>query len=190
MVDSNPEAEVVKREELYNGKIVRLHVDTIRQASGNTSIREVVSHPGGVLAVPVLNDGRLVLVRQFRYPLQKYILEFPAGKLDSHLSPQETIALELEEEVGYHARLLTHECSFYTSPGISNELLHLFLARDLQSVPQRLEEGEHISVECYSLDDCLAQALRGEITDGKTLLGLFWYQFKFKPVGGGPKAHA
>jgi len=180
MTESNPEAEIVKHEELYSGKIVKLHVDTIRLASGKTSIREVVLHPGGVLAVPILDDGRLVLIRQFRYPLQKYILEFPAGKLDSHLSPEETIARELEEEAGYRAQELTHECSFYTSPGISNELLHLFVARALEPVQQRLEDGEHISVERYTLEQCLAKVVRGEIMDGKTLLGLFWYQFKFK----------
>jgi ADP-ribose pyrophosphatase len=180
MTESNPEAEIVKHEELYSGKIVKLHVDTIRQASGSTSIREVVLHPGGVLAVPILEDGRVVLIRQFRYPLRKYILEFPAGKLDSHLSPEETIARELEEEAGYRAQALTHECSFYTSPGISNELLHLFVARELEPVQQRLEDGEHISVERYTLEQCLAKVVRGEITDGKTLLGLLWYQFKFK----------
>jgi ADP-ribose diphosphatase len=180
MTESNPEAEIVKHEELYSGKIVKLHVDTIRQASGSTSIREVVLHPGGVLAVPILDDGRVVLIRQFRYPLRKYILEFPAGKLDSDLSPEETIARELEEETGYRAQALTHECSFYTSPGISNELLHLFMARELEPVQQRLEEGEHISVERYTLEECLAKVVRGEIMDGKTLLGLLWYQFKFK----------
>jgi ADP-ribose diphosphatase len=180
MTESNPEAEIVKHEELYSGKIVKLHVDTIRQASGSTSIREVVLHPGGVLAVPILDDGRVVLIRQFRYPLRKYILEFPAGKLDSDLSPEETIARELEEETGYRAQALTHECSFYTSPGISNELLHLFMARELEPVQQRLEEGEHISVERYTLEECLVKVVRGEIMDGKTLLGLLWYQFKFK----------
>ena len=128
----------------------------------------------------VLEDGRVVLIRQFRYPLRKYILEFPAGKLDSHLSPEETIARELEEEAGYRAQELTHECSFYTSPGISNELLHLFVARSLEPVQQRLEDGEHISVERYTLEQCLDKVVRGEIMDGKTLLGLFWYQFKFK----------
>jgi ADP-ribose pyrophosphatase len=180
MAESNPEAEIVNHQELYSGKIVTLHVDTIRQASGRTSIREVVLHPGGVLAVPILDDGRVVLIRQFRYPLQKYILEFPAGKLDGNLSPDETIARELEEEAGYRARTLTHECSFYTSPGISNELLHLFVARELEPVQQRLEDGEHISVEQYTLEQCLAKVVRGEIMDGKTLLGLLWYQFKFK----------
>jgi ADP-ribose pyrophosphatase len=180
MVDINPESEIVKHDELYSGQIVKLHLDTIRHPSGRTSIREIVLHPGGVLAIPILNDGRVVLVRQFRYPIQKYILEFPAGKLDSHQSPAETIARELEEEAGYRAELLTHECSFYTSPGISNELLHLFLARELRPVSQRLEEGEHISVERYTLEECLAKVLRGEIIDGKTLVGLLWYQFKFK----------
>ena len=79
----NPETAVVSHEEIYRGKIVTLNVDKIRQASGRTTIREVVLHPGGVTAVPVLDDGRLLLIRQFRYPIGQFILELPAGKLDS-----------------------------------------------------------------------------------------------------------
>lgn len=175
MTSYNPESSILKHEELYRGKIVELHVDTIEHPSGRTAIREVVLHPGGVVAVPVLSDGRLLLIRQFRYPLKKYILELPAGKLDTKLSPRDTIARELEEETGYRAGTLTHECSFYTSPGISNEVLHLFIARDLTPVPQRLEEGEHITIETYTLPECLQKMDYGEINDGKTLLGLLWY---------------
>ena len=179
MEHENPETAVVSHQEVYRGKIVALHVDTIRKPSGGTSIREVVLHPGGVAAVPVLADGRILLIRQFRYPIGKFILEIPAGKLDSGQPPLETIARELEEETGYSAGDLTHECTFYTSPGISNESIHLFIARELIHSAQRLEEGEHITVEAYSLDECLQKIESGEICDGKTILGILRYQMKF-----------
>ena len=175
MNQENPETAVLSHQEIYSGKIVKLHVDTIRQASGRTTIREVVLHPGGVAAIPVLKDGRLLLIRQFRYPIGKFILEIPAGKLDSGQSPLETIAREIEEETGYCAGVLTHECTFYTTPGISDESIHLFLARELTLKAQRLEEGEHITVEAYTLEECLERIRTGEINDGKTILGILWY---------------
>jgi ADP-ribose pyrophosphatase len=175
----NPETAVMSHREIYRGKIVALHVDTIRQASGESTIREVVLHPGGVAAIPVLADGRLLLIRQFRYPIGKFILEIPAGKLDSGQPPLDTIARELEEETGYCARTLTHDCTFYTTPGISNESIHLFIARDLTRSAQRLEEGEHITVEAYSLEECLRKIETGEIIDGKTILGILRYRMKF-----------
>ena len=103
MEAENPEDVVIDHKEIYSGIIVKLHVDTIRLPSGSTAIREVILHPGGVVAIPVLDDGRLLLIRQFRYPLKKFILEFPAGKLDHNLSPQDTVALEIEEECGFRA---------------------------------------------------------------------------------------
>ncbi len=178
MKSKNPESTVLKHKEVYRGKIVTLQVDTIQLPSGRESIREVVMHPGGVTAIPVLDDGRLLMIRQFRYPLQKYILEFPAGKLDSGQSPLDTMARELEEEAGYSAEILSHECVFYTTPGICNELIHLFIARGLKPAAQKLEEGEHISVESYTLDECLQKLQTGEIVDGKTILGLLWYMMK------------
>jgi ADP-ribose pyrophosphatase len=178
MEPENPETAIVKHEEPYRGKIVTLHVDTIRQASGGTTIREVVLHPGGVTAVPVLDDGRLLLIRQFRYPVRKYIYELPAGKLDSGQTPRDTMARELEEETGHKAGSLTHACSFYTTPGISNEIIHLFIAKNLTPCRQRLEEGEHITVEALTLDACLEKIGTGEICDGKTVLGILWYRMK------------
>jgi len=175
----NPETDLINHREVYSGKIVKVHVDTIRQKSGGTTIREVVLHPGGVTAVPVLDDGRLLLIRQFRYPVGKYILELPAGELDSGQPPLETVARELEEEIGYRAGALTHECTFYTTPGICNESIHLFVARDLTQTTQQLEEGEHIMVEAHSIEECLQKMATGEIRDGKTILGILWYQMKF-----------
>jgi ADP-ribose pyrophosphatase len=175
MTTKNPESVILERNEAYRGKIVNLRVDTIQLPSGAKAIREVVTHPGGVTAIPVLADGRILLIRQFRYPLQKFILELPAGKLDSGQSPEDTIKRELEEESGYHPNFLEYACSFYTSPGISNELIHLFIARNLTPVAQRLEEGEHITVEAHTIEECLKKIRSGEIADGKTILGILWY---------------
>ncbi len=178
-MEKNPETAVLSRNELYRGKIVNLLVDTVKLPSGTTGIREVVQHPGGVTAVPVLQDSRILLIRQFRYPLQKYIFELPAGKLDSSQSPLDTMKRELEEETGFKAATWEHECSFYTSPGISDEVIHLFTARDLTQVAQRLEEGEHITPLACTLEECLDKMRRGEIEDGKTILGLLWFKNKY-----------
>lgn len=173
---------VINHREIYSGIIVKLHVDTIQTPSGGTAIREVMLHPGGVVAVPVLDDGRLLLVRQFRYPLKKYILELPAGKLDHDLSPHDTIALEIEEECGFRAAAIEYQCSFYTSPGISNEIIHLFVASGLTATRQALQEGEHITVEALSVEQCLDKMRTGEIADGKTILGIFWHLQKLKKL--------
>jgi ADP-ribose pyrophosphatase len=174
--EQNPETAVAQHDVLYRGKVVDLFVDTVRLPSGRNVIREVIHHPGGVVAVPILEDGRLLLIRQFRYPLQKYILEFPAGKLDSGQSPLDTMRRELEEETGYQAEVLRHEFSFHTSPGFCDEIIHLFFASGLTHIAQRLEEGEHITVEPYTLAECLHMIQTGEIADAKTILGLLWYQ--------------
>ena len=176
MNEKNPETEILSRREVYNGKIVKLNVDVIRQESGESTIREVVLHPGGVAAIPVLDDGRIMLIRQFRYPLKKYIWEIPAGKLDSGQTPRDTIARELEEEIGYSAGTLTEACSFYASPGFCDEVIHLFVARGLVPCAQRLETGEHIRPEARTPGECIRMIAGGEIMDGKSILGILWFQ--------------
>ena len=178
MESQNPESDIIDHQEPYDGKIISIHVDTIRQASGRTTIREVVRHPGGVAAVPILDDSRILLIRQFRYPIGKYIYEIPAGKLDTGQPPLETMKRELEEETGYQAEILNHECSFYTTPGISNERIHLYTAQNLTPCAQRLEEGEHITLEALTLEECLQKIQTGEICDGKTILGLLWHRMQ------------
>ena len=174
--EQNPETVVIRHEAIHSGKVVDLYVDTVRMPSGRSAIREVVHHPGCVVAVPVSSDGKILLVRQFRYPLQKYILELPAGKLDSGQPPLETIKRELEEEIGYRAGVVDYQFSFYTSPGFCDEIIHFFMASSLQEVGQKLEEGEHITVEGYTLEECLQLIMTGEIADGKTILGILWYR--------------
>jgi ADP-ribose pyrophosphatase len=174
--EENPETKLIAHDKIYRGKIVDLMVDTISLPSGKSAIREVVKHPGGVVAIPQLADGSLLLIRQFRYPLQKFIFEFPAGKLDSGQTPIDTMHRELEEETGYRASEMIHLSSFYTSPGFCDEIIHLFLASGLIPVGQRLEDGEHIVVEKFTLDECLRMVESGEIADAKTILGILWYR--------------
>ena len=181
MNEKNPETKILNRREVYSGKIVSLRVDTIRQESGESAIREVVLHPGGVAAVPVLDDGRIVLIRQFRYPLGKYIWEIPAGKLDSGQTPRDTIARELEEEIGYTAGTLTEMHSFYSSPGFCDEVIHLFIARGLVPCARRPETGEHITPVARTLGECLEMIASGEIMDGKSVLGILRFQQSLIP---------
>ena len=176
MEGQNPEADVLRREEIYSGVIVRLFRDLVRLESGREVVREVVRHPGGVVVLPILDDGRLVFVRQFRYPLSKYILELPAGKLDTGKSPLDTIRCELEEEAGFRAADIRHVFSFHTTPGICDEIIHFFVARGLKPVPPDRQEGEHMSVENYSVDDALKMIGSGEIADAKTIIGVLWYR--------------
>ena len=178
MEPRNPETDIRRHEEIYRGVIVRLVKDVVRLESGRDVIREVVRHPGGVVVLPVLDDGRLVFVRQFRYPLSKYILELPAGKLDTGQPPLETIRCELEEEAGFRAAEIHRVFSFHTTPGICDEEIHFFLARGLTAVPTRRQEGEHMTVETYTVDQAMAMIESGEIADAKTIIGVLWYRLK------------
>ena len=165
------------RQHIYSGKIIDLIVDTI-EVRGKPAIREVVRHPGGVAIMAEMEDGRIAFVRQHRYPLDQRLLELPAGKLEPQESPEVSAARELEEEVGFRPDSLEHVFSFYPTPGFCNELLHLYYTRRFQKTSVNPEEEEDIEVEFYTLEEAIEMAGRGEITDGKTLLALFWLQWR------------
>jgi ADP-ribose pyrophosphatase len=165
---------VLEQKHLYSGRIIGLHVDKIILPGGQQTIREVVTHPGGAVALAMLNDGKVLFVRQPRYPVGRDLLELPAGKLDTGEDPAKSVLRELEEETGYRAGKVRLLCSFYTSPGFCNELLHLFLAEDLIPTRQNLEHDEQISVEQYSLPEAMQMVRDGKIRDAKTIIGLLW----------------
>lgn len=170
-----PHFRVLKSERKHDGKVFNLIVDEIEYESGNRAIREVADHPGGAVAVPLLDDGSLLLVRQYRYPLKKPLLELPAGKLSPGEDPMVCAARELEEETGYTARKLTKLTAIYTTPGFCNELLHIYLAEDVQksSTGQQLEEGElSLTVERVPFQEAVRMVERGEIVDSKTICGI------------------
>lgn len=169
------ELKRLDRRVVYTGKVFDLIVDQVEYPSGNKGIREIAHHPGGAVAVPILDDGRVLLVQQLRYPFGKHIYELPAGKLSPGEDPQAAAARELEEETGYVAESLEHLSSIYTTPGFCDEELHIFLATKLQQSPRghRREEGEFsMTIQPMLLHEAIAMVEAGEIRDAKTIIGL------------------
>ena len=167
--------KVVKRDKLYAGKVFNLIVDEIEYPTGNRAIREVAEHPGGAVALAMFPDERIILVKQFRYPMGKLLYELPAGKLDPYEDPRLCAARELAEETGYKADHWKELTAIYTSPGFCTEQLHIFFATGLtrMSDGQKLEEGEQsLTVEVLPLARAIEMIEREEIVDGKTICGI------------------
>lgn len=165
----------ISRRLVHTGRIIDLLVDEIEYPSGGRGVREVAHHPGGAAMVPVLDDGQILLVEQLRYPLEKRILELPAGKLNPGEDPRLAAMRELEEETGWRAESVEKLISIYTTPGFCDEELHLYHATGLSRLDDgpRREEGEHtMTVRIFPLDTCLDLIKRGEIKDSKTIIGL------------------
>jgi ADP-ribose pyrophosphatase len=166
--------KVTKSETLFHGKVFDLRVDSIEYNSGNTGIREVAVHPGGAVVVPLKDDGKIVLVKQFRYPFKKTMIEVPAGKLDENEDPYLCAKRELEEETGYTAKKVVKLGSINTTPGFCTEELHIFLAQDLKEGNHKREEGEEgMEVIELSFKEVEEMIMRGEITDSKTICGIY-----------------
>ncbi len=169
------ELKQLKREVVYRGRVFDLIVDQVQYPSGNTSVREIAHHPGGAVAVPLLADGRVILVKQLRYPFGKHLLELPAGKLDPGEDPRVAAERELKEETGWSARTWEKLTSIYTTPGFCDEELHIYLATDLVESPDGhgREEGEFtMTVHTIPLQEAVALIESGEIKDSKTIAGL------------------
>lgn len=170
-------------ETLFEGRLLQLRRDTVRLPNGRESVREVVVHPGAVAVVPVLDDGRVLLVRQFRYAAGKPLLEIPAGTLRPGEDPPECAQRELREETGYTARRLEPVASFYLAPGYSTELLHLFWATGLTPAEGERDEDEILEIVPMNLHEAVAAIDRGEIQDAKSVAGLLLAWRKFSGNG-------
>ncbi len=162
--------KVEKSEILFRGKVFDLQVDKIIYDSGNKGVREVAVHPGGAVVIPVKDDGKLIMVTQFRYPFRKAILEFPAGKLDKGEDPLKCAVRELEEETGYKTKNIKRLGEICTTPGFCSEVLHLFLAGDLVPGDHNREEGETgMEVFEFTVDQIKEKIRTGEINDAKSI---------------------
>lgn len=169
--------KVIKKEKIFEGVVFDVEVDQILYDSGNESVREVIIHNGGAVVLPITNDGKLILVKQFRYPFQKFLIESPAGKLEKGEDPYECAARELTEETGYSSKSITKLGEIYTTPGFCDEILHLYLATNLTAGSHNREEGEYgMETFEYSLDEVDEMIKTGQIVDAKTITIIYHYK--------------
>jgi ADP-ribose pyrophosphatase len=165
----------VSSEPVFDGKLLHVRRDTVRLPDGSLATREHIVHPGAVLVVPVLPDGRLVVERQYRYPLDRVFIEFPAGKLDPGEDELSTARRELAEETGYEATTWTPLGTIHTLISYTNEKIAFYVAEGLRDVGAKLDQGEFLEVVTMEADEMLAALDRGEITDAKTVAALLLY---------------
>jgi ADP-ribose diphosphatase len=172
MDTSHKEApEVLSSEDVFKGRVFTVSVDRVRE-SGREVVRDVVRHAGSAAIVAVFDDGTVGLVRQYRHPAVKYLLEIPAGSRDDFEPPEECAARELEEELGVVAGRLEKLAEFFVSPGFCAEKMWVYLATDLTETEQRPEEDEELEIVRVRLERAAEMIDAGEIEDAKTIIGL------------------
>ncbi|HQA47499.1 MAG TPA: NUDIX hydrolase [Bacillota bacterium] len=164
--------KTLESKRVYEGRIINLRLDSVVLENGNTAMREVVEHPGAVGIVALKENGDIVMVKQYRKAVEQVLLELPAGKLEQGENPLDCAARELTEETGYTAGDLRYLVSFYTSPGFSNEVMHMFLATDLKEGKNDPDDDEMVETVEISRDRAIDMILKGEIKDGKTIAGI------------------
>lgn len=164
----------IESRQVYQGHFLDVRCDQVRLPSGALAQREYIRHPGAVMVVPLLDDGHVVIERQFRYPLNRVMTEFPAGKLDAGEPPLLCAIRELREETGYSARQWARAGILHNAIAYSNEGIEVWFARGLQAGSRYLDDGEFLDVGSSTLEALEEQARSGELTDAKTLIGLLW----------------
>ena len=162
----------IKSKKIYKGRIISVRDDTVRMATGRVTSREVVVHPGAVGVVALTSKGEIVLVRQYRKPVEQVMLEIPAGLFNKGESLAAAAKRELEEETGYCAGKIKKVFSAFMSPGYSTEKFHYFITKDIKKTAQRYEEDEHIKVAKLPLASAWRMVKTGKIKDNKTIVGI------------------
>lgn len=166
----NFEEKTIATEKKYNGKIISLQVDDVTLPNGKTSKRELIKHPGAVAVIPITKDNKIVFVEQYRKPLEKSIIEIPAGKLELEEEPRATAIRELEEETGYTSNNLSFVTSFYTSPGFADELMYIYITDELKALENPVEgdEDEFVEIVELTLAEAKQYVEEERIHDAKT----------------------
>jgi ADP-ribose pyrophosphatase len=161
---------------VYDGHFLKIQRDAVRLPDGKIAAREYITHPGAVVILPLFDDGSVLLERQFRYPLHRVFIEFPAGKIDPNEDALDCAKRELQEETGYTATDWKYVCTIHNAIAYSNEHLDIFLARGLTAGKSQLDDGEFLETFKAPMADMLAWIREGKITDVKTVIGAFWLE--------------
>jgi ADP-ribose pyrophosphatase len=161
---------------IYDGKVIKLKVDEVELPNGKTATREIVNHSGAVAVMAITNDNRMVMVRQFRKPLERIIVEIPAGKLEKNEAPEACAKRELMEETGYTASGIRLLASFYTSPGFADEIIHMYRAEGLTGGEAQPDEDEFVELLHVTLEEAQNMIASGEIQDAKTIMAVYAWQ--------------
>jgi len=169
------EEKLVKKNLIHKGKAVDFYCDEVLLPNAHHSTREYLNHPGAASVIPFLDKNRIILVKQYRYPVQRITYEIPAGKADKGETPLECIKRELKEETGYSAKRIEEILSFYPSTAFSNELLHIFAAYELESGNVNPDEDEFLSNVIIDYDEALKMVYSGQIKDSKTVIALLYF---------------
>lgn len=172
--DSSLIETTISSEQVLDGVLLKAHQDRVKLPNGAEATREWIDHPGAAVVIALLDNGKLIFERQFRYPVRQICLEMPAGKIESGEPALDTARRELQEETGYKARRWFHLGTTHPCIGYSNERIEIFLAHGLSYVGGALDEEEFLEVVEMSLSDAVLAVRDGEITDGKTIAALFW----------------
>jgi len=164
--------ELIESQSIFKGTVFNVERDRLREENGCEIIREVVRHAGGAGCLPLFADGRVALVKQYRHPARRELLEIPAGKIEPNETPMECAAREVEQEIGFRVGRIEGLAEFYSTPGFCEERLYIYLATELEQAEQNLDHDEFVEIIYLPLDEAVAMAERGEIEDSKTIIAL------------------
>jgi len=168
-------AKILKSTVVYEGPVFGVRRDEVLEPGGVRATREVVTHPGSVVVLPVLDDGRVVLIRQYRHAVRQYLWELVAGRIDAGETPKRAAARELLEETGYRAKRFSVFLDVFPTPGFVEERMFILLAEGLKAGEAQPEEDEKIEVRTYSVKELKQMIRRGKLRDAKSVAGILYY---------------
>ncbi len=167
-----------KKELIYQGKFIEYYKAQVILPNGKMSTREYLHHPGAIAAVPLLDDGRIILEKQFRYPAGEVILEIPAGKLEKSENPEDCARRELTEEIGYDPQQLIHLTSIWTTPGMTDEIIHLYLAKGVKPLRRPMDSDEFLEIVVKTKQEVFEHIYNDSLIDSKTALALMMIELR------------